>query len=218
MYEGKAVEGLNVMLSITNGLVADHFEDYMNSKMYMYPDEVVLAAMDLRGEWACNSNSQISLAMEKYAAEILGVVHRHYNNVCTTTIELSEVQKEAVKAIHEVTQEHLLKKELPHVTVYRGLGWDERPSWVNKDLKLGDFIGIEEDRTLSSWSFSKAIAQGFINQSDFGFVVKAKMPVKCIFAIIDIVMEAESVCIRYDEAVRFEVVCIKGGNQNEEQF
>ncbi|WP_409368816.1 hypothetical protein [Lysinibacillus sp. 38-6] len=86
---------------------------------------------------------------------------------------------------------------------------------MKKGLQEGETIRIDEQRTLSSWSFSQGIAEGFVRDKNFGFVVKALMPIDRIFAIIDITMESESVFISYEEAEEFEVVLIIGGDEDE---
>ncbi|SHG03731.1 hypothetical protein [Ornithinibacillus halophilus] len=48
--------------------------------------------------------------------------------------------------------------------------------------------------------------------------IKAHMPINRIFAIIDITMESEMVCISHDEPETFEVTFINGGDQDEEAF
>ncbi|MFY0543365.1 hypothetical protein [Brevibacillus sp. H7] len=143
------------MLYITNGLDGEQFEDYMNCAMYEYSDEVVYAALDLRGEWVSDSNNPTSLAMEKEVAELLKLPHRHYSSTTGPMADLTEDQKKAIVAIYDVTQRLLHGKGISHVVVYRGFGWSERPEWVNEGLEEGQIIRIDEQRTLSSWSFSQ---------------------------------------------------------------
>lgn len=211
----KIAEGINGMTYITNGLTGDELEDYLSSLMYEYEDEVVLAALELRGEWVTDSNTPSSLAMEKYVAELLDLSHTHYNTTIRPTKELTKIEKQAIAAIYDITQRLLSVKKVSHVVVYRGLGWSERPDWVKDGLEVGQFIRFEEQRTLSSWSFSQEFAKGFVHNENFGFVLRAHMPIDRIFAIIDIAMESESVCISYDNTEEFEVIFINGGDQYE---
>lgn len=98
MEGGKWVEGIAGMLYITNGLIGDQFEDYMSYAMYEYRDEVVYAALDLRGEWVADSNNPISLAMEKRVAELLKLQYKHYSPISKSIAVLTDDQKEAVTA------------------------------------------------------------------------------------------------------------------------
>lgn len=210
MGEGRTVEGFEGLHYITNG-DGEAFEDLMNAMMYEYSDEVVYAALDLRGQWIMDSNNSYSLAMEKEVAKLLNVEHRHYSSELNMNIEnLNSSEKSAVHAIYDVTQRLLHAKKIEYIIVYRGFSWSERPDWVNKELKVGDTIQIIEQRTLSSWSILESVAKGFANKN-YGFVVRAVMPVDRIFAIIDIIAEAESVCISNDGIEKFEVVFIEGG-------
>ncbi|TDL77396.1 hypothetical protein E2R56_04270 [Rhodococcus qingshengii] len=215
MNGGKTVEGIEGMLYITNDRIGDEFEDYMSMAMYEYSDEVVFTALELRGLWVSDSNNPTSLAMEKYIAELLNLNYKHYSTSSGPMEILTEIEKKAIEAIYRVTQKLLSAKEVSHVVVYRGFCWSERPEWVKEGQKEGQTIRIDEQRTLSSWSFSQEIAKGFVHNSNFGFVVKALMPVERIYAIIDIIMESESVCISHDETEEFEVVFLNGGDQYE---
>ncbi|MCC3358198.1 hypothetical protein [Bacillus sp. REN16] len=215
MNGGKTVEGRTGMEYITNGLSGEQLEDHMNSMMYEYEDEVVYAAFDLRADWVTDSNNPNSLAMEKYVAEFLELDYVHYNSKINSMAILTKEQKEAIIAIYDVTQRLLSAKKVHHVIVYRGFSWSERPEWVNERLEEGQNIQIDEQRILSSWSFSDEIAKGFVSRNNFGFVVRAMMPIERIFAIIDITMESESVCVSFDKNEEFEVVFIKGGELNE---
>jgi hypothetical protein len=216
LNEGKTVEGIEGMEYITSGLSGDQLEDHMNSMMYEYEDQVVYAALELRAEWVTDSNNSTSLAMEKYVAEFMELEYAHYNNSENNhMVILTKEQKEAIIAIYDVTQRLLSGKNITHVVVYRGFSWSDRPDWVNERLGEGENIQIDEQRTLSSWSFSREVAVGFVSHNNFGFVVKASMPIERIFAIIDITMESESVCVSFDKKEEFEVVFIKGGERCE---
>ncbi|MFJ7667262.1 hypothetical protein ACIQXI_09145 [Lysinibacillus sp. NPDC097195] len=215
MNGGLTLDGIKGLLYITNDNVGEYFEDYMCSLMYEESDEVVYAALELRAEWVSDSNSSISLSMEKYLAEWLNLNYKHYSNLPIPKTILTVNQKRAVEAIYKVTQKLLSSKKIQDVYLYRGFSWSHRPSWVKKGLQEGDTITIDEQRTLSSWSFSRGIAEGFVRDNNFGFVVKALMPIERIFAIIDITMESESVCISHEEAEEFEVILIIGGDEDE---
>lgn len=215
MNMDRTVEGIQGMLYITNELIGEDFEDYMSSLMYGEPDDIVYAALDLRGQWVIDSNSPPSLAMGKYVAELQNLKYKHYGTLLYPTGILTDNQKKAIEAIYNVTQRHLFKKEVSHICLYRGFGWSERPKRLKEKLKVREFIQITEQRTLSSWSFSQEIAKGLVNNQNFGFVVKALMPVNRIFAIIDIAMESEAVCISHDASEDFEVVFIKEESLNE---
>ncbi|MGD6855581.1 hypothetical protein ACQCVO_10945 [Bacillus infantis] len=203
------------MTYITNRLKGNELEDYLSSLMYEYDDEVVYATFDLRGEWVTDSNTPTSLAIEKYVAELLVLPHTHYNRTTRPIKELTKIEKKAIVAIYDITQQLLSTKKVSHVVVYRGLSWSKRPDWVKDGLEVGQLIRFEEQRILSSWSFSQEIAQGFVHDKSFGFVLRAHMPIDRIFAIIDIPIESESVCISYDNTEEFEGVFINGGHQYE---
>src|SRR3989304_9279892 len=115
-------------------------------------------------------------------------------------------KRKLLQRIYDVTQRLLHGKKVSYVVVYRGLSWVDRPRWLNDNLEEGQMILIEEQRTISSWSFSKEIAEKFINYNKFGFVVKAVIPAERIFAIIDIGLEMESVCISHYGSEEFEIV------------
>jgi len=178
MNGGKTVEGIDGMMYITNGLIGEDWEDYMNSLMYHYEDEVVFAAFDLRGQWVIDSNDPTSLEMEKHVAGLLNLNHKYYSTKSEPKTILTENQKSAIKEIYDVTQQLLSVKSVAHVVVYRGFSWSERPEWVKEGLEERQIIRINEQRTLSSWSFSKEIAKGFVLTNNFGFVVKVLMPIE----------------------------------------
>lgn len=91
------------------------------------------------------------------------------------------------------------------MTLYRGFGWNERPEWWG-DVKAGMLLPINEHRTLSSWSFSKAVAGSFVK------VVKGEIHASLFFAIINgDHLEYESVCINPFEQAEFEIISKHGG-------
>lgn len=208
------VEGTEEFLRITNGLRSEDLEDFLTKMMYEYPDEVVYAALDLRGEWEADSNTPVCLALEKYVAELLQVEYKHYHLPRYAITELTKIQQQAVIAIYDVTQRLLIAKQVTHLVLYRGMGWSlsECPEWLDDATVQGQLIQFET-RTLSSWTFSQDIAVNYAKKHEIGYVFKAVVPVDRIFAIIDLDHDQESVCISHNVAEVFLIV--KGSNRDD---
>jgi len=207
---GRTVEGLEGLRIITNGVTGLEFEDLQSYMMLQeHRDDVIESAMELRAEWAIDSGSPLSLAMDKQVAEVLNLPQRGYGDLLL--VDLSEVQKESVAAIYDVTQRIFLRREITDVVVYRGLCWQEHPDWMGKQLKVGQRVQFECTRTLSSWSLEREVAEKFAAEKNYGVVLKAAVPTKRIFAILSIMDEAEAVCLNHNGDEEFEIVSITGG-------
>lgn len=93
----------------------------------------------------------------------------------------------------------LRAKRVSKLNLYRGLAWIERPEWWG-DVKARVLLPINGHRTLSSWSFSKAVADSFVKPRRYSIVVKGEIHVSLIFAIINgDNLEYESVCVRLNK-------------------
>ncbi|MCL6663502.1 hypothetical protein [Paenibacillus amylolyticus] len=216
MYDQKAsiqqtIEGIEGIEYLTNGLYGEYFEEFLTQRMYHFSDEVVDKTVTLRTEWAIDANSPKSLAMEKQVAELLQIPHRHYDKQIVHIPVLDQTEIESVNAIYEVTQNLLRAKKVDSLVVYRGFGWNERPEWWG-DVHAGMLLPINDYRTLSSWSFSKTVAESFVSQRRYGIVVKGIIHANRIFAIINGEnLEYESVCINEIEQSGFEITSKHGG-------
>jgi hypothetical protein len=201
------IEGTAGLEFITNGLRGDAFEDYVDIMMLEVPNAVAYAAMELRAEWAADSNSPISYALEAFVAEMFVLEPKHYHHIPYELPGLSNTHKEAAREIYRVTQALLTSKNVESVILYRGIGWnqEEQPHWVRDDIELGDPIVLPA-RTLSSWSFDPEIARSFVSRYDNGYVLKSIVRPERIFAIIDVDGDQESVCIYNTEAYVIEIV------------
>lgn len=205
---GKVIEGTEGMLILTNGKRGDEFEDYMSQRMLFagYTDEEILAAIELRYEWAADANTPISRALEKFVSEMKGITYTHYRPVEYELPKLTPVQETGAKAIYEVTQTLLRAKKVSNLILYRGMGWNnnEEPGWPVENLDLGD-IFILSGRILSSWSFDRNIAKSYLERYDNGYILRSIVPAEQIFAIIDVDQDQESVCIYNTPAEIIEI-------------
>ncbi|MGN7308731.1 hypothetical protein ACTHQ2_22585, partial [Bacillus subtilis] len=148
---------------------------------------------------------------EKQVAELMQIPHRHYEAEALHTPVLDQTEVEAVQAIYEVTQTLLRAKRVRSLVLYRGFGWNQRPPWWG-DVRVGMLLPIQEHRTLSSWSFSKGVAESFVRPRRYSMVVKGIIHFSRIFAIINgDNLEYESVCISQEDHSEFEIISKHGG-------
>lgn len=205
------IEGIEGIEYLTNGLYGIDFEDYLTQRMYQFSDEVVDQTITLRTEWVIDANSPKSKAMEKQVAEILQIPHRHYEEEGTPLPILDQTEVEAVQAIYDVTQNLLRVKRVRSLGLYRGFGWNDRPLWWG-DVRVGMLLPIDDHRTLSSWTFSKEVAESFVRPRRYNMVVKGIIHASRIFAIINGEnLEYESVCISQEDQSEFEIISKHGG-------
>lgn len=202
------IEGIEGFEFISNGLRDYEFEEYISAQMYEYDEDVVLSATELKSAWITDANSVMSRKMEKYIAEFLHIPYRQYNFTNDNLSDLNNIEKEAVQAIYFTTQKLLESKLIKFLYVYRGYSWSQKPQELANLESVGQNIQLNEARTLSSWSFDKNIALSFANEKNYGIVVRAKFEKKQIFAIIDLMIEAESVCLSFNQFEDLEVLCI----------
>lgn len=207
MDERVTVEGLAGLQVITDGATGQQFEDLQGYMLLLeHDDDVIDSMLELRAEWTLSSSSPLSLAMDKQVAETLNLPLKSYET--NIVADLSDVQKQAINAIFDVTQRILSHRGISHLVVYRGLCWNELPEWMDESLEVGHTLKLEDMRILSSWSLDQNIAYNFATNKHFGVVIKAEMPIKRVFAIITILDEAESVCITQDQDDVYEIISI----------
>lgn len=209
--QDSVIEGISGIEFLTNGKYGDEFEETINGYMYRFSDEVVDQTFTLRDAWVTDANSGKSRAIEKQVAALLGFTHHHYDEDSGPIIVFNEIELEAVGAIYYATQMLLSAKKVELLKLYRGLGWKEKPLWWDQ-VHEGMLLETDDNRTLSSWSFSYQVAESFVRPREYSVIVRGIFPVDRIFAIINgYNLEYESVCISQSEQSEFEIITMYGG-------